>query len=91
MKTPKEAVKSFCRYCMNSQVMSDCEKLDCILYDCAFGKGRVSIGVMRKWCLHCLGVPIKNGEGEIIGAIGVSGSTVENDHIVAMAGAEAVK
>ena len=36
------------------------------------------------------GVPIKNGAGEIIGAIGVSGNTVENDHIVAEAGAAAV-
>ncbi len=35
------------------------------------------------------GVPIKNGEGEIIGAIGVSGSTVEDDQVVATAGAEA--
>lgn len=33
------------------------------------------------------GMPIKNAEGEIIGAIGVSGSTVENDHTVAEAGA----
>ena len=33
------------------------------------------------------GVPIKNGSGEIIGAVGVSGSTVENDHEVAVAGA----
>ena len=36
------------------------------------------------------GLPIKNGAGEIIGAIGVSGSTVENDHVVAEAGAAAV-
>ena len=36
------------------------------------------------------GVPLKNGAGEIIGAIGVSGSTVENDHAVAEAGAAAV-
>jgi uncharacterized protein GlcG (DUF336 family) len=36
------------------------------------------------------GVPIKNIAGEVIGAIGVSGSTVENDHAVAMAGVEAV-
>jgi uncharacterized protein GlcG (DUF336 family) len=35
------------------------------------------------------GVPIKNAEGTVIGAIGVSGSTVENDHIVAQAGADA--
>jgi len=35
------------------------------------------------------GVPIKSGSGEIIGAIGVSGSTVENDHEVALAGAKA--
>ena len=33
------------------------------------------------------GVPIKNGAGDIIGAIGVSGSAVENDHAVAEAGA----
>ncbi len=36
------------------------------------------------------GVPIKNSNGDIIGAIGVSGSTVENDHAVAEAGAGAV-
>jgi uncharacterized protein GlcG (DUF336 family) len=35
------------------------------------------------------GVPIKNGQGTVIGAIGVSGSTVENDHTVADAGAQA--
>jgi uncharacterized protein GlcG (DUF336 family) len=37
------------------------------------------------------GVCIKDASGRIIGAIGVSGSTVENDHAVATAGAEAVK
>jgi uncharacterized protein GlcG (DUF336 family) len=36
------------------------------------------------------GIPIKNESGEIIGAIGVSGSSVENDHIVAEAGALAI-
>ncbi|MGA2664201.1 MAG: heme-binding protein [Nitrososphaerales archaeon] len=36
------------------------------------------------------GVPLKNREGEVIGAIGVSGSTVENDHSVAAAGASAI-
>lgn len=36
------------------------------------------------------GLPIKNGKGVIIGAIGVSGDSVENDHIVASAGADAV-
>ncbi len=36
------------------------------------------------------GVPIKNSKG-IIGAIGVSGSSVENDHAVAQAGADAMK
>jgi len=36
------------------------------------------------------GVPIKNAEGNVIGAIGVSGSTVEDDHLVAVAGLEAV-
>ncbi|WP_435262879.1 GlcG/HbpS family heme-binding protein [Tenacibaculum sp. nBUS_03] len=36
------------------------------------------------------GVPLKNSEGTIIGAIGVSGSSVENDHAVAEAGAKAI-
>lgn len=34
------------------------------------------------------GVPIRNKEGKVIGGIGVSGSTVENDHAVAEAGAK---
>ena len=37
------------------------------------------------------GVPIKTADGTIIGAIGVCGSTVENDHAVAQAGADAPK
>lgn len=37
------------------------------------------------------GVPIRNAAGAVIGAIGVSGSTVENDHAVAESGAQAVK
>ena len=36
------------------------------------------------------GIPLKNGQGEVIGGIGVSGSTVENDHAVAEAGARTV-
>jgi len=36
------------------------------------------------------GIPIKNTSGDIIGAIGVSGSSVENDHTVADAGANAI-
>jgi len=36
------------------------------------------------------GVPLKNAQGEVVGAIGVSGSTVENDHTVAAAGAAAL-
>jgi uncharacterized protein GlcG (DUF336 family) len=37
------------------------------------------------------GIPIQNAKGETIGAIGVSGSTDENDHAVARAGADALK
>lgn len=37
------------------------------------------------------GVIIKNAAGEVIGAIGVSGSSVENDHAVASAGAAGAK
>ena len=37
------------------------------------------------------GIPIKLADGTVIGAIGVSGSSVENDHAVAAAGAEAIK
>ena len=36
------------------------------------------------------GVPIKNAAGDVIGAIGVSGSSVENDHVVADAGASTI-
>jgi uncharacterized protein GlcG (DUF336 family) len=37
------------------------------------------------------GIPIRDNSGAVIGAIGVSGSTVENDHAVASAGASAVR
>lgn len=37
------------------------------------------------------GLPIKNEKGEIIGAIGVSGNTVENDHTVALSGVHALQ
>jgi uncharacterized protein GlcG (DUF336 family) len=37
------------------------------------------------------GVPLRNGAGEVIGAVGVSGSTVEDDHDVAAAGASALR
>lgn len=37
------------------------------------------------------GLPIKNAQGEIIGGIGVSGSTVDNDHTVAEAGLTALQ
>jgi len=36
------------------------------------------------------GLPIKDGSGKVIGAIGVSGDSVENDHTVAEAGVDAV-
>jgi uncharacterized protein GlcG (DUF336 family) len=37
------------------------------------------------------GIPIKSSDGTVIGAIGVSGSTVENDHAVAEAGIGGMK
>ncbi len=36
------------------------------------------------------GVPVKDKDGNVIGAVGVSGSTVENDHDVAEAGVSAL-
>jgi uncharacterized protein GlcG (DUF336 family) len=36
------------------------------------------------------GIPLRDRQGTIIGGIGVSGSSVENDHAVAEAGAKAV-
>ncbi len=36
------------------------------------------------------GVPLRAADGSVIGAIGVSGSTVEDDHAVAVGGAEAI-
>lgn len=37
------------------------------------------------------GTPLRNGSGEVVGGVGVSGSTVENDHSVAAAGAETLR
>lgn len=37
------------------------------------------------------GVPLKDKNGNIVGAIGVSGDSVENDHEVALAGAAVLK
>ena len=37
------------------------------------------------------GVPIRDAAGEVIGAIGVSGSTVEDDHVVAETGAATIQ
>ena len=37
------------------------------------------------------GIPIKAADGHVIGAIGVSGSTVEDDHAVADAGVKAIE
>ena len=37
------------------------------------------------------GLPIKDADGHVIGAIGVSGSTVEDDHAVAEAGMKAIE
>ncbi len=36
------------------------------------------------------GIPIRNGNGDIIGAVGVSGDTVENDHTVAQAAVDSL-
>ena len=36
------------------------------------------------------GLPLKNADGSVIGAVGVSGSTVDDDHAVAQAGADAL-
>ena len=36
------------------------------------------------------GIPVTNENGEVIGAVGVSGSTVEDDHTVALAAVESV-
>lgn len=36
------------------------------------------------------GVPLKDGSGTVVGAIGVSGGTVDQDHDVASAGADAL-
>jgi uncharacterized protein GlcG (DUF336 family) len=36
------------------------------------------------------GIPLRDENGQVIGGIGVSGSTVDNDHAVAEAGAKAL-
>ena len=37
------------------------------------------------------GVPLKNSDGEIVGAVGVSGGQVKQDHAVATSGLEGMK
>src|SRR5947207_1548892 len=37
------------------------------------------------------GIPLRSAQGTVIGGIGVSGSSVENDHTVAAAGAQVVR
>lgn len=37
------------------------------------------------------GVPLTGTDGDVVGAVGVSGSTVDNDHAVAVAGAGALQ
>lgn len=37
------------------------------------------------------GVPVRDAGGKVVGAIGASGSTIENDHLVAEAGAAAIR
>jgi uncharacterized protein GlcG (DUF336 family) len=37
------------------------------------------------------GVPLTTADGTVLGAVGVSGSTVDDDHLVAEAGAAALK
>ena len=36
------------------------------------------------------GVPIKNADGDVIGAIGISGGTIEQDQAIANAGAQSI-
>lgn len=36
------------------------------------------------------GLPVTNESGDVIGAVGVSGATVEDDHVVALAAVESV-
>ena len=36
------------------------------------------------------GIPLRASDGTVIGAVGVSGSSVENDHAVAVAAGEAI-
>ena len=36
------------------------------------------------------GIPLRNSAGQVLGAVGVSGSSVDNDHAVALAMVEAI-
>ena len=44
---------------------------------------------MARFMIFAGGIPLKKN-GKVVGAIGVSGSTVENDHAVAQAGVKVV-
>jgi len=67
---------------MNTGEIGEFSQPDCPLYNIDHSNG----GLIS----FPGGVPLKNANGEVIGAIGVSGSTVEDDHAVAEAGLSAI-
>ena len=69
-------------FCMDTAVLTPLVKPDAPLFNIEHSNG----GLIT----FPGGVAIKNADGDVIGAIGVSGSSVENDHAVAVAGARAV-
>lgn len=59
MSTPKEAMKQFCRECVSGDVrhVTECQgdTVACPLFKYRLKEGKISVKVLRKACLDCMG------------------------------------
>jgi hypothetical protein len=61
---PGLAVRRLCLECMggSSPTVQGCPSEHCILHPYRLGRGRVTLRLMRSYCLHCHGWPIKDAK-----------------------------
>lgn len=62
---PAQASRRQCLICMNgsSKAIDECPSDEtCLLYPYRYGKGRVTLKLIRTYCLHCSGWPLKDGK-----------------------------
>ena len=61
---PGKAARAFCLECMCGQreLVKDCPSKHCPIYPHRMGKGRVTLKLIRTYCLHCMGWELKDGK-----------------------------